>query len=266
MKAPLRLGAVGYLNTKPLVYGLERRPDLFDVRFDVPSRCAALLHAGEADLGLIPSIEYNRGDYRIVPGVAIASFGPVSSVAMFSRTPLANVRRIALDTSSRASAGLLRVLCAERFGIEAEFVTHPPELAGMLDVADAALLIGDPCLFTDHVALGLDKYDLGAEWTAMTGLPFVWAFWAGRPEVATAGHCLALADARDAGLHYVDEIAAIYAAGDTARAAVAKRYLTEFIKFDLGPDHVAALTRYYASAARLGIVDAARMPRFYEVS
>lgn len=265
MSPPVRLGAVGYLNTKPLVYGLDRRPDLFDVRFDVPSRCAALLHAGEADLGLIPSIEYNRGDYRIVPGVAIASRGAVSSVAMFARTPLAHVRRIALDTSSRASAGLLRVLCAERFGLQPEFVTHPPDLPGMLGVAEAALLIGDPCLFTDHVAMGLDKYDLGAEWTAMTGLPFVWAFWAGRPEAVGPEHCRALAEARDAGLRNVDEVAATYGAGDDTRARVARLYLTESIKFDLGPDHVAALTRYYASAARLGIVDVPRAPRFYEV-
>jgi chorismate dehydratase len=265
MSRPLRLGAVGYLNTKPLVYGLERQPERFDVRFDVPSKCAALLHAADVDLGLIPSIEYQRGDYRIVPGIAIASRGPVASVAMFTRTPLAKIRRIALDTSSRTSAGLLRVLCDERFGVQAEFVSHGPDLAGMLEVADAGLLIGDPALFTEHDALRLDKYDLGAEWTAMTGLPFVWAFWAGRPGVAAPDDCCALTSARDAGMRSVSQIARAYGAGDAHREAVAARYLTEFIKFDLGPDHVAALARYYASASRLGIVDSQRPPLFYEV-
>src|SRR5688572_1761058 len=85
---PVRLGAVSYLNTKPLVHGLDTRPDLFTVRFDVPAQCAALLHEHRIDLGLIPAIEYLRGDYRIVPGVAIGSNGPIASVAMFSRAPL----------------------------------------------------------------------------------------------------------------------------------------------------------------------------------
>jgi predicted solute-binding protein len=214
---------------------------------------------------LIPSVEYNRGDYRIVPGVAIASYGPVASVAMFTRKRLGDVRRIALDTSSRASAGLLRVLCAERFRVDAEFVPHGPDLACMLARADAALLIGDPALYTDHAALGLEKYDLGAEWTGMTGLPFVWAFWAGRPEVASPDDCRALAAARDDGVRHVEEIALAFGGADAARAEVARRYLTEFVNFDLGPDHVAALTRYYASAARLGIVETATPPRFYEV-
>jgi chorismate dehydratase len=264
MRPRVRLGAVGYLNTKPLVYGLEHQPR-FAVRFDVPSKCAALLHVGEVDLGLIPSIEYHRGEYRIVPGIAIASRGPVCSVAMFARTPLAKIRRIALDTSSRASAGLLRVLCDERFGVHAEFIAHGPDISAMLEVADAGLLIGDPALFTDHVKLGLEKYDLGAEWTAMTGLPFVWAFWAGRPDAAAPDDCRALAAARDAGKRSVPEIAREYGAGDPHREAVAAHYLTDCIKFDLGGDHVAALTRYYASAARLGIIDTERPPLFFEV-
>ena len=85
---PLRLGAVSYLNTKPLVYGLEAYPDQFEVRFDVPSQCATLLHEGKVDLGLIPAIEYLRGDYRIVPGVSIASDGEVATVAVFTRKPI----------------------------------------------------------------------------------------------------------------------------------------------------------------------------------
>ena len=97
----VRLGAVSYLNTKPLVYGLESRPELFSIRFDVPSQCAALLHDGAVDLGLIPAIEYLRGDYRIVPGVAIGSDGPIVSVALFSRVALDAIRVLALDLSSR---------------------------------------------------------------------------------------------------------------------------------------------------------------------
>ena len=115
-----RLGAVDYLNARPLVFGLELRTDFFSLRFDVPSKCAALLHEGSIDVGMIPSIEYERGrGYRIVPSVGIISDGPVASVALFSKTPIDRIRSIAADTSSRTSYALLRILCIERFGIVA---------------------------------------------------------------------------------------------------------------------------------------------------
>ena len=108
----VRLGAVGYLNARPLVYGLERSTR-FDLRFDVPSRCADLLHQDRIDIGLIPTIEYLRGRpdagrregdaYRIVPDLAIASRGPVASVALYTTRPVTEVRAIAMDTSSRTS-------------------------------------------------------------------------------------------------------------------------------------------------------------------
>src|SRR5207237_794476 len=134
----VRVGAVEYLNARPLVYGLESKRDLFDVRYDVPSRCAALLHEGSVDVGLIPSIEYQRGDYRIVPDVGVISHAQVASVALFSNRPISDVRSIAVDTSSRTSTGLLRVLCAERFGIQPAFTPMPPSPVEMLRACDAA--------------------------------------------------------------------------------------------------------------------------------
>jgi predicted solute-binding protein len=231
----VRLGAVGYLNTRPLVEGLD--PARFDVRFDVPARCAALLHAAEVDAGVIPSIEYARGDYVLVPGVAIASEGPVASVAVFSSRPVGGIRTIALDTSSRTSVALLKVLCRERFGIAPEFVREGPDLDRMLARCDAALLIGDPALWTDHAARGLEKTDLGEQWTAHAGLPFVWAFWAGRHGAIGARDARALAEARDRGLGAIDRIASRYAPGDPARAARAADYLRANVHFDLGPRH-----------------------------
>ena len=262
--SPVRLGVVGYLNSRPLVHGLDAEPEAFALRFDVPSRCAALLHAGEIDLGLLPSIEYLRGDYRLVPGVALASEGPVASVAVFSTRPLAEVRRIALDTSSRTSVALLRVLCAERFGLAPVFVEHRPDLTAMLRVADAALLIGDPALWTDHAARGLEKVDLGAEWTVHTGLPFVWACWTGRPGAVGPATVARLVRARDEGVAAVERIAARYAGEDAERARGAVAYLRHNMKFGLGPREEAALGRFYASAARLGIVPAGPEPRFYD--
>src|SRR5688572_3989513 len=137
--SPIRLGAVSYLNTKPLVHGLAEKTDLFSLRFDVPAQCAALLHEGRIDLGLIPAIEYLRGDYRIVPGVAIGSNGPIASVAMFSRVPVDKVTTLALDINSRTSVALIRILCAKRWHIAPKLRPGEPNLSAILSRADAAL-------------------------------------------------------------------------------------------------------------------------------
>lgn len=255
------IGAVSYLNTRPLVYGLADEPRV-SVRFDVPSACAALLHSGDVDLGVIPSIEYLRGDYRIVPNIAIASWGDVDSVALFTRVPLQEITSIALDTSSRTSATLLRILCAERFGIAPRFEERGPDLADMLGACDAALLIGDPALYADPVDHRAWKIDLGAEWSTYTGLPFVWAFWAGRPAAVTDEVCGILQDAKERGVAAYVEIAHEYGAGDPAREEKALAYLRHNMKYDLGEPHVQALKRFYASAAALGVVRQARAPEF----
>jgi chorismate dehydratase len=259
----VRLGAVDYLNARPLVYGLEQRTDLFALRFDVPSKCAALLHEGAIDVGMIPSIEYLRGSepYRIVPGMGIISDGPVASVAVFSTRPIESVRSIALDTSSKTSSGLLRVLCREAFAIDPEFTTMAPDIEAMLKQCDAALIIGDPALYLDVTAAGLLKIDLGERWTSLTGLPFVWAFWAGRPEVLSRPALAALVDARDRGVAASDEIADAYCGA--SRAALGRAYLRDNIRYRLDGRAAAGLAKYYELAARHGVIDAAQQPIFY---
>lgn len=259
----IRLGAVSYLNTRPLVYGLERRADRFSLRFDVPAKCAELLHAGEVDLGLIPSIEYPGHDYRIVPGVSIASDGPVASVAIFSKVPTEQIRSIALDASSRTSVALLRVLCARWFAIHPSFVTVPPDFDRMLGACDAALVIGDNALFSDHVALGLEKVDLGEEWVGMTGLPFVYAFWAGRRGIAGPADVAALQEARDAGLTATVTIGRELFPESPANAERADLYLRENVKYALGEREIAGLRRFYELAAEVGVLTSPVEPQFY---
>jgi chorismate dehydratase len=270
---PVHVGAVGYLNARPHVFGLDDSPR-FRVRFDVPAKCAELLHEGAVDLGLIPSIEYLRGPveaphtYCIVPDVAIASRGAVASVALYTSKPLRDVRSIALDTSSRTSVALVRVLCAREFRIRPILYSSGPRLDEMLALADAALLIGDNALFLelDRHRSGpepVDKIDLGEVWTRATGLPFVYAFWAGRPGVLTPDDVAALQRARDEGVAHVSEITARYFS-DARQQGIGARYLRDNIKYGLGPDERAGLELFYRYAVEAGVVRQTQPLRFYE--
>ncbi len=256
----LRLGAVSYLNAEPTVHGLEHEPG-FRVERDLPSRVAERLHAGEVDLGLVPSIEYAFGRYAIVPGVAIASQGAVRSVCLFHREPLERVRRVALDTSSRASAGLVRVLLHARLGRNPEYVPMAPGLDRMLEAADAALLIGDPALDLESDAARLD---LGEEWTRLTGLPFVYAFWAGPVGVVSPAGVKRLQQALASGLASLPEIARRQAHGDLARAAKYEAYLRESIVYRLGEAEQAGLLEFFRRAHALGLVPAVPELRFHD--
>ena len=262
----IRLGAVSYLNARPLVYGLESRHD-FSLRFDVPSRCADLLHEGAIDIGLVPSIEYLRGgDLSVVPGLAIASRGEVRSVALYATKDIADVRSIALDTSSRTSVALVSVLCARAFGITPVLESAAPDLDAMLTTADAALIIGDNALFQSAVrgpGPAVEKIDLGEVWTRMTGLPFVYAFWAGKKGVLSGEHLQALSAARNAGTKKPQEIAAAYYPESAERQAVAVRYLQDNIKYHLGDEERAGLETFYRYAAEAGVVSASRPLSFY---
>jgi len=256
----VRLGAVSYLNVRPLVYRLDANP-LFSLRYDVPSLCASLLDDGAIDLGMIPSIEALRGGYRLVPDLGIISDGPVASVAIFTKVPLRDVRRLGLDTSSRTSAGLTRILCREAWSIDPEFVSVPPDAAARLDGCDAALLIGDPALFLDHDAAEFQKIDLGTEWTSLTGLPFVWAAWAGRAGAAGRREIAALQAARDQGVEHTDEIAAEYCG--PARAVLGRRYLRENMRYRLGARETEGLQRYYDLAARHDVAGRSGTVQFF---
>jgi chorismate dehydratase len=255
----IRLGAVSYLNTRPLVEGLGARPDVA-LRFDVPARCADLVEAGEVDLGLVPIIEYARhDDYAIVPDVAIASRGAVDSVALFTRKPIGQVRSIALDVSSRTSAGLTRLLCARLWSIRPAFVPAAPDIGAMLATSDAALLIGDPALFLDPASVEAEKIDLGLAWRELTGLPFVWAAWAGRAGAASPEVCRLLLEARLAGEAAIDAIAARERPGDPAGQAVVARYLRHTITYELDGTLQAGAQAYFDGLAAEGIIP--RAPR-----
>lgn len=243
----VRLGVVSFLNARPLVHSLQRDAR-FDLTYSVPSRCAADLQTLRVDVGLIPSIEYARSaePYQIVPGLAIAATGPVLTVRLYHRTPLDQVRRVALDTSSRTSVALLRILLRERYGFEPVWVEAAPDLAAMLAEADAALLIGDPVFA--QLDCGVPSLDLAEEWFAHTGLPFVFAFWAGHRGALDGEQVAALQEAMCAGVEQVDAIAAQHAAANGGDAALYRRYLSEHIRYAMGECEVEGLRLFYAKA------------------
>jgi len=272
----LRLGAVSYLNARPLVYGLERKPR-FDLRYDVPSECARLLHGGAIDVGLIPSIEYLRGPqpYVLVPGPAVTSRGPVASVALYTRLEPRDIRSVAMDSSSRTSVALATVMLRRFFGVSPEAVSMAPDLESMLARADAALIIGDLALFLNPQSAihnrsairnpqsAIRKIDLGDLWTNSTGLPFVYAFWAGWPDVVTPDDAEALRHARDEGVAHAGEVARAYYPDDPASQAVAARYLRDNIRYVLGHEELEGLRTFYTYAAELGLVAFDGTLRFY---
>jgi predicted solute-binding protein len=206
----LRVCAVSFLNTCPLVWGLQYGPqkDVFDLSFEIPSVCADRLRAGTADIGLVPVIEAKRQGLEFVPGLGIACDGPVRSILLVSHVPAPEIRTIAVDCSSRTSVALAGVVLRERFGVTPELTPHGPQLEAMLATADAALLIGDPALRFHPDELPYHVYDLGQEWKWMTGLPMVFAVWAARPEVIDTGVESVLRASCHWGLERMEEIIA----------------------------------------------------------
>ncbi|MFM9194395.1 MAG: menaquinone biosynthetic enzyme MqnA/MqnD family protein [Planctomycetia bacterium] len=251
IEAGPRIGAVQYLNTKPLVYGLAARG--LGVAYDLPSRLADRLSSGSLDVALIPSIELFRGTgYRVVSDACIGCRGPVMSVTLFFRTRPGRVARLAVDEGSRTSATLARILLAERHGVAPQ-VEVLPIGAGLEDTAaDAVLLIGDRAIGSQRGSFQL-IWDLGDEWCRWTGLPFVFAVWASRPGVDVTGIEPVLASARDAGRTHLASIAAAEAAGHGLTVPQCLSYLRDNLHYELGPRERAALVRFYRHAEALAL-------------
>ena len=244
MPHTLRVGAVNYLNTKPLVEGLTDFAPAIDLSFDLPSRLADQLAAGELDVGLIPVAEFFRGDgYTFVPNIAIGSRGPVLSVTLFSKVPWGEVRTVALDEGSRTSAALTRVILAKRYGVKATFRQLPINAAADDLDTDAVLLIGDramrACLPGYRFA-----YDLGEEWTAWTGLPMVFAVWAVRNGVELGEAEAAFHRAKEHGLANAGAIAQREAPALGLDAGFCRRYMSNVIRYDLGPAELAGMRKF----------------------
>lgn len=258
----IRIGAVRYLNTKPLVYGLTRRVPQADVLFDLPSRLADRLAAGDLDVALIPSVEaFQNPAYTIVSDACIACRGPVWSVKLFSRVPTAEIRSLALDEGSRTSAALVQILLEERFGLRPQLRSLPIGDSAGDSQTDSVLLIGDRAIHPPAERFA-EVWDLGDQWCRWAELPFVFAMWTARPGIDTADVAIALAAARDEGLANLEAIAAAEAGGVGLTSAECLHYFRDNLHFRLGERERAGLQTFYQHASRRGFAPAGLQLRF----
>ena len=277
----LRISIVQYLNTAPLVWGFTNGPlrSKYDLSFTVPSQCAEDLRYGRADVAIIPAIEYQRiPGLAILPDLAIASKNQVRSLLIIAKKPIEQVQTFALDSSSRSTQVLTRILCAEKWRIAPRFTEALPDLTEMLQDADAALIIGDPAL---HISLAIEKeswagspgqsifqaatlgitssellyvHDVVGEWRALTALPAVLAVWACRRDIATAELTADFLASRDFGLSHIGEISYEAAQDLELPQRALESYLRNNIDFSLDSENRRGLELYFESAARLGLI------------
>jgi chorismate dehydratase len=287
----LRISIVEYLNTAPLVWGFTEGPltGKYDLSFTFPSQCAEALRRGNADVAIIPAIEYQRIDDLVaIPDIAIAAEGEVRSILVVAKRPIEMAKRIALDTSSRSSAALVRLLAQEYWKVRPEYVEAAPDPSEMLKQADAALVIGDPAL---RISLKMDAlsgkapsgeqccqgdpdelpvpgfetiwvYDIAHQWREMTGRPCVLAIWAAHRDALTPEAIADFYASRQYGLQRVAEIAEAAAIKLDLPPKALERYLIENIHFDLHGDYLDGLRLYFEKAAAAGLIREARPLEF----
>jgi len=254
----VKIGIVHYVNSRPLAWGLlrEPRPRGIEPVLLPPARVADGLASGELDAGLVPSIELARiPGLVVVPDLAIAATHEVRSVLLVSKVPVGEIRRVALDEASRTSAALVRLLLSDRYGLAPTFFSARAELAAMLEGADAALVIGDPALHVDR-----ERYvvlDLAGEWLELTGLPFVFAVWAARRDVAGPELVRTLEESFRAGWAALDAIVAGAAAETGLPPAVLRDYYTRNLRYRVGPAEQAGLSEYLRRCAAAGLAEPA---------
>jgi chorismate dehydratase len=268
----LRISAISFLNTAPLMWDFEHGPqgNNFQIDYTIPSACAAALADNRADIGIIPAITYAQiPDLVILPNIAIASKDRVRSILLISKKPIEDVLTVATDTSSRTSVALTQVLFAKFFGGHREFTPHTPDLNEMLKNHDAALLIGDSALQVSMHDTQYRIYDLGHDWKTLTGKPFVFAFWAVRldalhrqPEETNLSETFQ--QSRNHGLlpDSIERLATEWAPKLGTTRAEVTTYLTENIHYYLDRDNHAGLQLFLNYAHEVGLIQAVPELRF----
>jgi chorismate dehydratase len=295
----LRISIVEFLNTAPLVWGFTDGPlkGRYDLSFTVPSLCAEALRSGQVDVAIIPAIEYQRMDGMVVlPEMAVAAKGEVRSILVLAKKPIEHAKRVALDTNSRSSVALTRLLCKGFWGMAPEFIDVAPDPAAMLAEADAALVIGDPALRIrlkvdallakaaggkigakgcgcaddappkqDQIVAGVDTlfvYDVAEQWREMTGKPCVLAVWVGRRELITPEVVADFLASKEYGLARIGEIAEAASLKLELPPRDLEVYLRDNIDFELDAANLEGLELYFRECAAAGLIPPAKPIEF----
>jgi chorismate dehydratase len=254
----LRVGSVSYLNAKPLIHGLEEALDL-RLRLEVPSRLLDGLRDGLLDVALLPIIDYQRmAGLRLIAGSGIGCDGPTLTVRIFSRVPIRDIRTLACDTDSHTSVALARILLAEHFRIHPRF----SDLTPGDNASEALLLIGDKVV-CDEPRGYEHQLDLGQAWKEMTGLPFLFAAWMTRDGLPLGTLPQRFETAKQAGLAHVDDLVQHYAAPRGWPPDIARRYMTEYLKYDVGERQLEAVRLFHRLAARHDLIPAVNALQLY---
>lgn len=249
----LRVGAVSYLNSKPLIANLERSPHC-QLSLDYPSRLADDLADGLLDVALIPSVECLRHpEYIVVSDACVATRGAVLSVKLYSRVPPGEIRTLALDEGSRTSAALVLTYLAHKFGVEPETRPLPLEANNLDDDADAILMIGDRAMHAPKEQFHT-VWDMGEQWRNWTGLPFVFAVWAARSGSNLGELEQELSAARDAGVRQIDAIARRESERLGLSVETTLDYLKHNLYFHLGPAERHGFRLFQELAAESGLI------------
>ncbi|MDB5301066.1 MAG: hypothetical protein JWO87_2729 [Phycisphaerales bacterium] len=254
----VNVGSVSFLNAKPLIYGLDSLSSL-ELTLDVPSRLLDGLVDRRFDVALLPVIDYQRmAGLRLLTAGGIGCDGPTLTVRIFSAVPVEQIELLACDTDSHTSVALARVILAERFGVRPEFTslrTSVDERRATATPAPVAqLLIGDKVVCEEPQGLP-HQVDLGEAWKELTGLPFVFAAWMAREGVDLGSLPADLECAKREGLRHVDEIITRHALPRGWPPGIARRYLTEYLQYDIGPRQLEAVRLFHQLAHRHGILE-----------
>jgi chorismate dehydratase len=249
-----RVASVSFVNARPLIAGLERESEV-KLELAVPSALLGLLESGRADVGLLPTIDYQRmSDLVVMPAGGIASDGPTLTVRIFSRVPVQGIESLACDTDSHTSVALARIILARRYDLRPELI----ELTRASDAkTQARLLIGDKVVCDEPRGFE-HQLDLGQEWKAMTGLPFVFAVWCAKPAAAVERVNELLLAAKERGKGSVEEIVEKYAVPRGWPAGMARQYLTRNLQFDIGAREIEAMRVFHRLALEEGIIPSKR--------
>jgi chorismate dehydratase len=276
-----KISIVKYLNAVPLAWGILEgaQKQSFDTILSTPAECAEQLGRGTVDIGLIPSIEFQRiKGCRIVPGPTVASMYQVRSVILVSVVPLWKVKSVACDSGSRTSVALAKIIFSEFYHIHPDFKAAVPNLANMLAHSDAALLIGDnalkfmeendrPNLESQKPLLRegsepLEVFDLAERWRFLTGLPFVFAFWAVREGFKDESIVETLKQSRDFGVANISTIATRYSETLQIKKQFLEEYLNKNVAYYMDQSCLEALKLFYEMAAKVGAIKSARGLQF----